>query len=86
MTSEAPHRPGQEPGEVPPGAGGSTPYGDRTAQQDNGYPGSPDLGWAPPPPAGRPDQPAPAWATQDDQPPAPAWAPPGGQPPAATWG
>ncbi|MET8906129.1 hypothetical protein [Micromonospora sp. NPDC004551] len=77
MTSEAPHRPGQEPGEVSSGAGGPVPYGDRPAQQDNGY-GAPDLGWAPPPPAGRPAQPAPAWAAADDQP--PAWAPPGGQP------
>ncbi|MGW4151689.1 LppU/SCO3897 family protein [Micromonospora chersina] len=77
MTSEAPHRPGQEPGEVSPGAGGPVPYGDRPAQQDNGY-GAPDLGWAPPPPAGRPAQPAPAWAAADDQP--PAWTPPGGQP------
>ncbi|WP_433284230.1 LppU/SCO3897 family protein [Micromonospora sp. CA-244673] len=77
MTSEAPHRPGQEPGEVSPGAGGPVPYGDRPAQQDNGY-GAPDLGWAPPPPAGRPAQPAPAWAAADDQP--PAWTPPGNQP------
>lgn len=75
MTSEAPHRPGQEPGEVSPGAGGPAPHGDRPAPQDNGYPGAPDLGWAPPPPAGRPTQPAPAWAAPDDQP--PAW---GGQP------
>ncbi|MFU8872385.1 hypothetical protein [Micromonospora sp. SL4-19] len=78
MTSEAPHRPGQEPGEVSPGAGGPAPYGDRPAQQDHGYPGAADLGWAPPPPAGRSAQPAPAWAAPDDQP--PAWAPPGGQP------
>ncbi|MFR9777929.1 hypothetical protein ACL02O_17985 [Micromonospora sp. MS34] len=77
MTSEAPHRPGQEPGEVSPGAGGPAPYGDRPAPQDNGYSGAPDLGWAPPPPAGQPAQPTPAW-TPDDQP--PAWAPPGGQP------
>ena len=27
MTSEAPHRPGQEPGEVSPGTGGPVPYG-----------------------------------------------------------
>ncbi|WP_319461088.1 hypothetical protein [Micromonospora sp. RTP1Z1] len=81
MTSEAPHRPGQEPGEVSPGAGGPAPYGDHPAQQDNGYPNAPDLGWAPPPPAGRPSQPTPAWAGQDDQSPAPAWAQPGGQPP-----
>ncbi|MEU4753458.1 hypothetical protein AB0F93_21060, partial [Micromonospora tulbaghiae] len=72
MTSEAPHRPGQEPGEVSPGTGGPVPYGDQPAQQDNGYNGAPDLGWAPPPPAGRPAQPAPAWAANDDQP--PAWA------------
>ncbi|MFI7333406.1 LppU/SCO3897 family protein [Micromonospora aurantiaca (nom. illeg.)] len=78
MTSEAPHRPGQEPGEVSPGTGGPVPYGDQPAQQDNGYNGAPDLGWAPPPPAGRPAQPAPAWAANDDQP--PAWAPPAGQP------
>ncbi|SBT53597.1 LppU/SCO3897 family protein [Micromonospora narathiwatensis] len=78
MTSEAPHRPGQEPGEVSPGAGGPAPYGDRPAQQDNGYPGAADLGWAPPPPAGSSAQPAPAWATPDDQ--RPAWAEPGGQP------
>ncbi|PGH44119.1 hypothetical protein COO58_06495 [Micromonospora sp. WMMA1996] len=78
MTSEAPHRPGQEPGEVSPGTGGPVPYGDQPAQQDNGYNGSSDLGWAPPPPAGRPTQPAPAWAAPDDQP--PAWGPPPGQP------
>ncbi|RZU72561.1 hypothetical protein EV384_0932 [Micromonospora kangleipakensis] len=86
MTSEAPHRPGQEPGEVSPGAGGPAPYGDHPAQQDNGYPNAPDLGWAPPPPAGRPSQPAPAWAGQDDQSPAPAWAQPVGQPPNPAWG
>ncbi|SBT50103.1 hypothetical protein [Micromonospora auratinigra] len=78
MTSEAPHRPGQEPGEVSPGAGGPVPYGDRPAPQDNGYPGAPDLGWAPPPPAGRPAPSAPAWAAQEEQP-AP-WAAQGGQP------
>ncbi|MEU2613761.1 hypothetical protein ABZ570_19545 [Micromonospora sp. NPDC007271] len=79
MTSEAPHRPGQEPGEVSPGAGGPAPYGDRPAQQDNnGYPGAADLGWAPPPPAGSPAQPAPAWANPDDQ--RPGWAQQGGQP------
>ncbi|WP_254909751.1 LppU/SCO3897 family protein [Micromonospora sp. NBS 11-29] len=78
MTSEAPHRPGQEPGEVSPGTGGPVPYGDQPAQQDNGYNGAPDLGWAPPPPGGRPAQPAPAWAATDDQP--PAWGPPPGQP------
>ncbi|MFD2764002.1 LppU/SCO3897 family protein [Micromonospora eburnea] len=81
MTSEAPHRPGQEPGEVSSGAGGPAPYGDRPAQQDNGHPGAADLGWAPPPPAGSPAQPAPAWATPDDQ--RPAWAEQGGQPAAA---
>ncbi|GAA4566374.1 hypothetical protein GCM10023176_16390 [Micromonospora coerulea] len=86
MTSEAPHRPGQEPGEVSPGAGGPAPYGDQPAQQDNGYQNAPDLGWAPPPPAGRPSQPAPAWAGQDDQSPAPAWAQSGGQLPAPSWG
>ncbi|MFE9694141.1 hypothetical protein [Micromonospora sp. NPDC005806] len=79
MTSEAPHRPGQEPGEVSPG--GASPYGDRPAPQDNGYPGTPDLGWAPPPPAARPAPPAPAWAAQDD--PAPAWAAP--DDPAPSW-
>ncbi|MFU8853763.1 hypothetical protein ACNAW0_22665 [Micromonospora sp. SL1-18] len=78
MTSEVPHRPGQEPGEVTPGAGGPAPYGDRPAQQDNGYPGAADLGWAPPPPAGPPAQPAPAWGNPNDQ--RPAWAQPGGQP------
>ncbi|GAB3055360.1 LppU/SCO3897 family protein [Micromonospora schwarzwaldensis] len=77
MTSEAPHHPGQEPGEVSPGTGGPVPYGDQPAQQDNGYNGTPDLGWAPPPPPGRPAPPAPAWAAADDQ--APAWAPPAGQ-------
>ncbi|MEV0004251.1 hypothetical protein AB0H28_18490 [Micromonospora sp. NPDC050980] len=77
MTSEAPHRPGHEPGEVSPGTGGPVPYGDQPAQQDNGYNSTPDLGWAPPPPAGRPAPPAPAWAAADDQP--PAWAPPAGQ-------
>ncbi|MEV4654679.1 hypothetical protein [Micromonospora sp. NPDC049301] len=73
MTSEGPHRPGQEPDEVSPGAGGPAPYGDRPAQPDNGYnaPG-PDLGWAPPPPA-RPNPSAPAWAAQPEQQPNPAW-------------
>ncbi|MEU5788402.1 hypothetical protein ABZ754_11800 [Micromonospora purpureochromogenes] len=72
MTSEGQHRPGQEPDQVPPGAGGPAPYGDRQTQQDTGYgnPAAPDLGWAPPPPAGRPDQAAPAWAAAQDQPPA----------------
>ncbi|WBB93676.1 hypothetical protein [Verrucosispora sp. WMMC514] len=64
MTSEGPHRPGQEPDEAPPGGGGPAPYGDRPTQQDNGYGATaPDLGWAPPPPA-RPDTSAPAWANQ----------------------
>ncbi|MFV2102550.1 hypothetical protein [Micromonospora sp. LOL_024] len=64
MTSEGPHRPGQEPDEVPPGGGGPAPYGDRPAQQDNGYGApAPDLGWAPPPPA-RPDASTPGWANQ----------------------
>ncbi|QOC94632.1 hypothetical protein [Micromonospora craniellae] len=63
MTSEGPHRPGQEPDEVPPG-GGPVPYGDRSAQPDGGYGATaPDLGWAPPPPL-RPDAPAPSWANQ----------------------
>ncbi|WP_432049603.1 LppU/SCO3897 family protein [Verrucosispora sp. NA02020] len=63
MTSEGPHRPGQEPDEAPPG-GGPAPYGDRSAQPDGGYGATaPDLGWAPPPPA-RPDAPAPSWANQ----------------------
>ena len=61
MTSEGPHHPGQEPDEVSPGAGGPAPYGDRPAQQDNGYgTAAPDLGWAPPPPTRRPPPP-PAW-------------------------
>ncbi|MGC4879485.1 LppU/SCO3897 family protein [Micromonospora sp. DT43] len=74
MTSEGPHRPGQEPDEVSPGAGGPASYGDRPAQPDNGYDAAgPDLGWAPPPPA-RPNSSAtPAWATQSEQQPNPAW-------------
>ncbi|MCX4387514.1 hypothetical protein OG777_11290 [Micromonospora peucetia] len=73
MTSEGTHHPGQQPDEVSPGAGGPAPYGDRPAQQDNGYgAGAPDLGWAPPPPSGRPSPPA--WGAQGEQPPAPAWA------------
>ncbi|SCE85936.1 hypothetical protein GA0070607_2455 [Micromonospora coriariae] len=73
MTSEGPHRPGQEPDEVSPGAGGPAPYGDRPAQPDNGYNATgPDLGWAPPPPT-RPNPPAPAWAAQSEQQPNPAW-------------
>ncbi|MEU6025025.1 hypothetical protein [Micromonospora sp. NPDC047134] len=94
MTSEGPHHPGHEPDEVPPGGGGSAPYGDRPVQQDNGYGApAPDLGWAPPPPA-RPDQAAPAWASQPgagwggpqatrqaQSPNSGTWAPPaGGQP------
>ncbi|MET7747219.1 hypothetical protein [Micromonospora sp. NPDC005367] len=69
MTSEGPHHPGQEPDEVPPGAGGPAPYGDRPAQPANGYGAGPDLGWAPPPPAGH-NPAAPNWAAQNDQPPA----------------
>ncbi len=66
MTSEGPHRPGQEPDEVPPG--GPAPYGDRPAQQDGGYGATaPDLGWAPPPPA-RPDASTSAWASQQGNP------------------
>ncbi|MET7667566.1 LppU/SCO3897 family protein [Micromonospora luteifusca] len=73
MTSEGPHRTGQEPDEVSPGAGGPAPYGDRPAQPDNGHNAAgPDLGWAPAPPA-RPNPSTPAWATQSEQPPAPAW-------------
>ncbi|MFC8299669.1 hypothetical protein [Micromonospora orduensis] len=74
MTSEGPHRPGQEPDEVSPGAGGPAPYGDRPAQPDNGYNAAgPDLGWAPPPPA-QPNQGTPAWANQpEQQQPNPAW-------------
>ncbi|WP_371408172.1 hypothetical protein OG423_17670 [Micromonospora zamorensis] len=73
MTSEGPHRPGQEPDEVSPGAGGPAPYGDRPAQPDNSHNAAgPDLGWAPPPPT-RPNPSTPAWATQSEQPPAPAW-------------
>ncbi|MFF5176929.1 hypothetical protein ACFY2Q_02725 [Micromonospora sp. NPDC000316] len=72
MTSEGPHRPGQEPDEVSPGAG-PAPYGDRPAQPENGYTAAgPDLGWAPPPPA-RPNPPVPAWATQSEQQSNPAW-------------
>ncbi|MEV4662415.1 hypothetical protein AB0J85_10715 [Micromonospora echinofusca] len=73
MTSEGTHHPGQQPDEVSPGAGGPAPYGDRPAQQDNGYgAGAPDLGWAPPPPSGRPNPPA--WGAQGEQQQAPAWA------------
>lgn len=95
MTSEGPHHPGQEPDEVSPGAGGPAPYGDRPAQQHTGYGvPTPDLGWAPPPPA-QPGPPAPAWAAAQDQPPHArgtatppqpgepgAWNPPGDGPPA----
>ncbi|WP_341718348.1 hypothetical protein QQG74_00600 [Micromonospora sp. FIMYZ51] len=66
MTSEGPHRPGQEPDEVPPGGGGPAPYGDRPAQQDSGYgaPTAPDLGWAPAPPAQSDGVAASGWAGQ----------------------
>ncbi|MGS2614021.1 LppU/SCO3897 family protein [Micromonospora sp. LZ34] len=68
MTSEGPHHPGQEPDEVSPGAGGPAPYGDRPAQQHTGYGvATPDLGWAPPPPA-QPGPPAPAWPASHEQP------------------
>ncbi|MGC4855998.1 LppU/SCO3897 family protein [Micromonospora sp. DT4] len=71
MTSEGPHRTGQEPDEVSPGAGGPAPYGDRPAQPDNSYDAAgPDLGWAPPPPPARPN---PSWATQSEPQPNPAW-------------
>ncbi|MFI7606981.1 hypothetical protein ACIBTV_17825 [Micromonospora sp. NPDC049366] len=73
MTSEGPHHPGQEPDEVSPGAGGPAPYGDRPAHPGNGYgTAGPDLGWAPPPPAGS-NAPAPAWGTPHEQNPAPQW-------------
>ncbi|MEV4540269.1 hypothetical protein [Micromonospora echinaurantiaca] len=94
MTSEGPHHPGQQPDEVSPGAGGPAPYGDRPAQQQTGYGvTTPDLGWAPPPPA-QPGPPAPAWAASQDQPPhrgaaqppqpgePGAWNPPGDAQPA----
>ncbi|WP_406077779.1 hypothetical protein [Micromonospora sp. NBC_00858] len=89
MTSEGPHRPGQEPDEVSPGAGGPAPYGDRPAQPDNGYNAAgPDLGWAPPPPTGQ-NPSAPAWAAQSEQPPNPAWgsgaAPQPSDPPQPAW-
>ncbi|MGK5522652.1 LppU/SCO3897 family protein [Micromonospora sp. URMC 107] len=78
MTSEGTHHPGQQPDEVSPGAGGPAPYGDRPAPQDNGYgAGAPDLGWAPPPPSGRPNPPA--WGAQGEQQQAPAWATPAPQ-------
>ncbi|GGM43580.1 hypothetical protein GCM10011608_30410 [Micromonospora sonchi] len=61
MTSEGPHRPGQEPDEVPPGGGGP-------AQQDSGYGTSaPDLGWAPAPPT-QSDAATPTWANQQGDP------------------
>lgn len=90
MTSEGPHRTGQEPDEVSPGAGGPAPYGDRPAQPDNGHnPAGPDLGWAPPPPT-RSNPSTPAWASQSEQPPAPAWgaaaAPQPGNPAQPAWG
>ncbi|MFG1949790.1 hypothetical protein [Micromonospora sp. NPDC048830] len=79
MTSEGPHHPGQQPDEVSPGAGAPAPYGVA----------NPDLGWAPPPPAARPNPPAPAWAAQHDQPPTAAWGavpvPQNDQPPTAAW-
>ncbi|MEV5765994.1 hypothetical protein AB0L34_15695 [Micromonospora sp. NPDC052213] len=89
MTSEGTHHPGQQPDEVSPGAGGPAPYGDRPAQQGNGYGGAPDLGWAPPPPSGQPNPPA--WANQNEQQAAPAWgagqAPQQADPaPPASWG
>ncbi|MDG4761031.1 hypothetical protein [Micromonospora sp. WMMD710] len=87
MTSEGPHRPGQEPDEVSPGAGVPAPYGDRPAQPDNGYNAAgPDLGWAPPPPA-QPNQAAPAWASQPEQQPNPAWgaAPQPAEPAQPAW-
>ncbi|MEU4333160.1 hypothetical protein AB0F59_00880 [Micromonospora lupini] len=81
MTSEGPHRPGQEPDEVSPGAGVPAPYGDRPAQPDNGYNAAgPEMGWAPPPPA-RPNPSAPAWATQPEQQPNPAWGAAAAPPP-----
>ncbi|MGK5674801.1 LppU/SCO3897 family protein, partial [Micromonospora sp. URMC 106] len=90
MTSEGTHHPGQQPDEVSPGAGGPAPYGDRPAQQGNGYGvGAPDLGWAPPPPSGQPNPPT--WAAQNEQQPGPAWgagqAPQqADQAPPASWG
>ncbi|MEU5780024.1 LppU/SCO3897 family protein [Micromonospora lupini] len=81
MTSEGPHRPGQEPDEVSPGAGVPAPYGDRPAQPDNGYNAAgPEMGWAPPPPA-RPNPSAPAWATQPEQQSNPAWGAAAAPPP-----
>ncbi|WP_320067243.1 hypothetical protein [Micromonospora sp. RTGN7] len=79
MTSEGPHHPGQEPDEVSPGTGAPAPYGVA----------NPDLGWAPPPPATRPNPPAPAWEAQSDQPATAAWGAPAtqdAQPPTAAWG
>ncbi|WBB78221.1 hypothetical protein O7606_18510 [Micromonospora sp. WMMD882] len=87
MTSEGPHHPGQEPDEVSPGAGGSAPYGDRSAQQENGYgTAAPDLGWAPPPPAARPSSPAPAWGAPGETPPTVGWKSPGEQQQPGQWG
>ncbi|WDZ86116.1 LppU/SCO3897 family protein [Micromonospora cathayae] len=87
MTSEGPHHPGQEPDEVSPGAGGSAPYGDRSAQQDRAYgTAAPDLGWAPPPPAARPSSPAPAWSAPGEAPPTVGWKAPGEQPQPGQWG
>ncbi|MEV0324866.1 hypothetical protein AB0H63_00235 [Micromonospora echinospora] len=86
MTSEGPHHPGQEPDQVSPGAGGSAPYGDRSAQQENGYgTAAPDLGWAPPPPAARPNSPAPAWSAPGEAPPTVGWKAPGEAQP-GPWG
>ncbi|BCL14976.1 LppU/SCO3897 family protein [Micromonospora sagamiensis] len=86
MTSEGPHHPGQEPDEVSPGAGGSAPYGDRSAQQEHGYgTTAPDLGWAPPPPAARPNSPAPAWSAPGEAPPTVGWKAPG-EPQPGPWG
>ena len=77
MTSEAPHRPGQEPGEVSPGAGGPAPYGDHPAQLDNGYPPTPPTSvWRRPrQPGGRasPPPPGPGNGRQSS---APAWTQP----------
>lgn len=87
MTSEGPHHPGQEPDEVSPGAGGSAPYGDRSAQQEQGYgTAAPDLGWAPPPPAARPGSPAPTWSPPGEAPPTVGWKSPGDQQQPAPWG
>ena len=94
MTSEGPHHPGQEPDEVSPGAGGPAPYGDRPAQQDNGYDaaaprpglGTPTAGAAqhrrrrPGRPAEQPPPPpgVPPQPPQHSDPAQPAWAAGGG--------